>query len=483
MLHMWGAKSDFDDYWSAKAGPEWNSQGVRRYFQKAENYRRASRAPVPEVRGRRGPMPVTEFDGNSSVLAQAFLRGASSLGIQVGDLNGELEDGAMVSQSNTLNGWRVSAFDAYLDPVMEMSSIHLLTNTIAIKVIIESGRAVGVDTVNLYSGKSYRIRAKKEIILSAGVIGSPHLLLLSGIGPRKHLRDFGIPVISDLPGVGRNLRDHLNVPLYFHIDSPITTTTTKMRSLREVWKYFSKGKGFLAHSGVEAVVRLPSTGDPENGNKLFLMLFNLGSVNEPLFTSIANFKKDAFVETFPDSKNDSKEGFIMLASCTHPVSKGKILLKSVNFLDAPLIDPNYLSETEDVKCLIKAMKMAARLGTTEPLRRLGARLHLPGYSACIAFNQSLDDDRYLECWLRTSGITAYHPVGSCAIGPQDDPMAVLDSKLRLHKVKNLRVVDSSAFPYQTSGNPHAAVLMLAEKAADFILETVKRKQKAQKAAQ
>ncbi|GBM15347.1 Alcohol dehydrogenase [acceptor] [Araneus ventricosus] len=426
------------------------------------------------MRGKHGPMPVTEFDTSSSPLASAFLEGMSSLGIKIGDLNGELENGAMPSQSNTWNGWRVSVVDAYLDSILDMANIHLLTSTQAVQIVTENRRATGVLAVNLYSGVTYHIDAACEVVLSAGVIGTPHLLMLSGMGPRKHLAQHGVPVVADLPGVGQNLRDHLTVPLYFHLDAPVSATTTKVRSIAEIWKYATKGKGFLANSGVESLVRLPVPGDNSTHSKLYFMLSNLGSVNGDLFSSITNFRNDTFQETFPDTKNDSKEGFIILASCTQPLSKGEVLLTSPNPMAAPLIDPNYLSRQEDVKCLIKAMKTAARLGSTKTVRDLGARLHLPGYEHCSNFSQSLEDDKYLECWLRTSAITAYHPVGTCAMGSNDDPVTVLDWRLRVRGIKNLRVVDSSSFPHLTSGNPHAAVLMVAERAADFILEDIKR---------
>ncbi|KAF8774260.1 Glucose dehydrogenase like protein [Argiope bruennichi] len=430
LLHMWGAKSDFDNLWNDSGETGWDFESVRHYFKKSESFQRVSGASKTGMRGDFGPMPVKEFNASSSPLASAFLEGLSSLGIKIGDLNGEIENGAMPSQSNIWNGWRVSVVDAYLDSILDNANIHLLTSTQAIQIIMENNRATGVLAVNLYSGTTYHIEAKYEVILSAGVVETPHLLMLSGIGPKEQLERFGIPVVADIPGVGQNLRDHLNVPLYFHLDAPVSTTTAKVRTPSEIWKYGTKGKGYLANSGIEVVVRLPVPGDNSSHSKMYFMLFNLGSVNGDLFSSIANFKNDTFQETFPGSTNDSKEGFIILASCTQPLSKGEVLLASANPMKAPIIDPNYLSREEDVKCLIKALKTAARLGSTKPMRKLGARLHLPGYGHCSNYSQSLENDKFLECWLRTSAITAYHPVGTCAMGPDDDPMAVLDLKLK-----------------------------------------------------
>ncbi|GFT45550.1 glucose dehydrogenase [Nephila pilipes] len=472
MLHTWGTRSDFDDVWD-DGSLDWNYDTVRHYFKKAESFRRSSGDFVSVMRGRHGPMPVEEFEATSSRLATAFLDGAASLGIEIGDLNGVIEDGAMPAQTNTWKGWRVSTVDAYLDPITEMSNIQLLTSTQVVRVITEKKKATGVVAVNLYSGATYHIRATKQVILSAGVIGSPQLLMVSGIGPRKHLEKLGIPVVLNQPEVGQNLRDHLNVPLYFDLNVPVSITTAKVRSISEVWKYVTQGKGFLASSGVESIARIPVPGDNSTLSKLYFMVFNVGSVNEELFATISNFKNDTFLDTFPDSNNLSKEGFVILASCTHPASKGKLELASANPVVAPLIDPNYLSKREDVTCLTEAVKMAAKLGMTKPLRDLGANLFLPSYKHCSSFHQSLKDDKYLECWIRTAALTAYHPVGTCAMESKSaNVVGILDRRLRVRGLKNLRVVDSSVFPHLTSGNPHAAILMIAERAADFVLEDI-----------
>ncbi|GFR26685.1 alcohol dehydrogenase [Trichonephila clavata] len=176
--------------------------------------------------------------------------------------------------------------------------------------------------------------------------------MLSGIGPRKYLEKFNIPVIVNNPEVGQNLRDHLNLPLYFHLHAPVSITTAKARSISEIWKFAWHGKGFLANSGVEAVARIPVPGN-STSSKLYFMLFNVGSINEGLFSTIANFKNVTFLSAFPSSNNISKEGFVILASCTHPSSKGKLELVSENPWIPPAIDPNYLSKREDIKCLTK----------------------------------------------------------------------------------------------------------------------------------
>nr|XP_042907534.1 neither inactivation nor afterpotential protein G-like [Parasteatoda tepidariorum] len=419
---------------------------------------------INNKRGQSGPLHVTEFEG-SSPLVKAFMEGVQGLGIQIGDLNGDIEDGAMLSQSNIWRGWRVSSYDAYLRPVISSSNIRLLTNTLIIKVVLDERRAVAVVAVNTISGEVFHIEATEEIILSAGVIGSPLILMWSGMGPQKYLEKHNISMMFDLPGVGQNLMDHLNVPLYFHLDSPVSTTTAKVRSLNSVWKYLKEGKGPLSNAGVESIVRL--SGASKNDSKMLFMFFNLGSINEKIFTAVSNFDKNYFEETFPDTKNDSKEGFVILTSCSQPISKGHVSLSSSHPLDPPIIEPNYLQQSEDVKCLKRAIKMAAKLGSTKPLRDLGSRLHLPGYHSCSEYKQSLDDEGYLECWIRISAITAYHPVGTCAMG--DHSMSVVDSTLRVHNVENLRVVDASVLPRHISGNPNAAVTMIAERAIDFIV--------------
>ncbi|XP_071038925.1 neither inactivation nor afterpotential protein G-like [Parasteatoda tepidariorum] len=457
LLHTWGARSDFDSL-----GKEWNFDVLQKYFKQSEKV--VTGTHVSDKRGQSGPLHVTEFEG-SSPLVKAFMEGVQGLGIQIGDLNGDIEDGAMLSQSNIWRGWRVSSYDAYLRPVISSSNIRLLTNTLIIKVVLDERRAVAVVAVNTISGEVFHIEATEEIILSAGVIGSPLILMWSGMGPQKYLEKHNISMMFDLPGVGQNLMDHLNVPLYFHLDSPVSTTTAKVRSLNSVWKYLKEGKGPLSNAGVESIVRL--SGASKNDSKMLFMFFNLGSINEKIFTAVSNFDKNYFEETFPDTKNDSKEGFVILTSCSQPISKGHVSLSSSHPLDPPIIEPNYLQQSEDVKCLKRAIKMAAKLGSTKPLRDLGSRLHLPGYHSCSEYKQSLDDEGYLECWIRISAITAYHPVGTCAMG--DHSMSVVDSTLRVHNVENLRVVDASVLPRHISGNPNAAVTMIAERAIDFIV--------------
>ncbi|XP_076323808.1 oxygen-dependent choline dehydrogenase-like isoform X1 [Tachypleus tridentatus] len=467
LIHTWGAKQDFN-HWEKKNGcKDWSFQNVLPFFQRSEEF--TSQRKHTGHRGYKGPLHVSEFDASLSPVAKGFLESARDAGLDIGDLNGELELGAMPCQSNIHQGKRWTAFQAYLKPVLGLPNLDVVIETVATRLIFEGKRAIAVKTLKIPTADVQHIRARKEIILSLGTIGSPHLLLLSGIGPQKDLQSLKIPVVASIPAVGQGLVDHLNVPMYFHLSKPVSITTSKVRSLGQMWNYFVKGKGVLAESGIEALLRAPmsqSSLDPA----LFLMLFNLGSVNADIFAKIANFKDDTFRTSFPDNHNDSKEGFIILASCLHARSKGEIYLTSSDPSVAPVIDPHYLEEDYDVKCTIQAMKLAARLAKAEPFRRLGVKLHLPDYSECSQYNQTMRDLRYLECWVRTGGITGYHPMSTCRMGTDNNPDSVVDSKLRVRGVKGLRIVDGSVFPSQTSGPPHAAIIMVAERAVEFIKE-------------
>ncbi|XP_076323810.1 choline dehydrogenase, mitochondrial-like isoform X3 [Tachypleus tridentatus] len=357
LIHTWGAKQDFN-HWEKKNGcKDWSFQNVLPFFQRSEEF--TSQRKHTGHRGYKGPLHVSEFDASLSPVAKGFLESARDAGLDIGDLNGELELGAMPCQSNIHQGKRWTAFQAYLKPVLGLPNLDVVIETVATRLIFEGKRAIAVKTLKIPTADVQHIRARKEIILSLGTIGSPHLLLLSGIGPQKDLQSLKIPVVASIPAVGQGLVDHLNVPMYFHLSKPVSITTSKVRSLGQMWNYFVKGK---------------------------------------------------------------------------------------------------------------AMKLAARLAKAEPFRRLGVKLHLPDYSECSQYNQTMRDLRYLECWVRTGGITGYHPMSTCRMGTDNNPDSVVDSKLRVRGVKGLRIVDGSVFPSQTSGPPHAAIIMVAERAVEFIKE-------------
>ncbi|XP_049847200.1 neither inactivation nor afterpotential protein G-like isoform X2 [Schistocerca gregaria] len=271
-----------------------------------------------------------------------------------------------------------------------------------------------------------------------------------------------IPVVSDLP-VGMNLHDHMNMPLYVSIDAPYSVTIDKIKSLQQIWDYFLHGKGLLATTAVLASATLV----PDAG----LILFGLGSADEKILKDIANYKSDTFQGLFPLSHNSSQEGFVLLATCLTPQSRGRLWLNVSHLEGPPVIEPNYLSHSHDIPCMIKAINLAEKLVRTKAFQKLGAQLHLPVLSECSNLIPDVRDLLYLECIIRTSAVTAYHPGGTCKMGSLQDNSTVVDNLLRVHGVQGLRVMDASILPTPLSGHPNSVLIAMADRASSFILNT------------
>ncbi|XP_049783678.1 neither inactivation nor afterpotential protein G-like isoform X2 [Schistocerca cancellata] len=366
-------------------------------------------------------------------------------------------------EENGAKGWGLSSMQAYLEKLegscmpttcgIKNGICHKKTE----KVTVTREAVTGVE---LDSG--VRITARQEVVLSAGSINTPQILLRSGIGPRQHLDSLGIPVVSDLP-VGMNLHDHMNMPLYVSIDAPYSVTIDKIKSVQQIWDYFFHGKGLFATTAVLASATLV----PDAG----LILFGLGSADEKILKDIANYKSDTFQGLFPLSHNSSQEGFVLLATCLTPQSRGRLWLNASHLEGPPIIEPNYLSHSHDIPCMIKAINLAEKLVRTKAFQKLGAQLHLPVLSECSNLIPDVRDLLYLECIIRTAAVTAYHPGGTCKMGSLQDNSTVVDNLLRVHGVQGLRVMDASILPTPVSGHPNSVLIAMADRASSFILNT------------
>lgn len=463
-LHSWGVKEDFERW---PIG--WKYVDLLPYFLRSEDYHPASGNDTTH-RGTGGQSKVSEFDMNQSLVAKALVESAEQMGIPRGDLNNRRIAGIMPSQNYIYQGKRWSAFKSYLRSVKKRNNLDIVTGYLVTKILFRGRIAIGIEIMSLNNGELSRVFARKEIILCAGVIGSPHLLLLSGVGPAEQLKKFKIPVVSDVPTVGQNLEDHLSVPLYFHMDLPLSINLAKVKSVFQVWNYFVYGTGVMSESGIEIIARTFRHGSNSTKPEFLFILFNVGSINKDIFGQISNMREEIFLQSFPDVYNESKEGFVILATCLHPLSKGFVNLQSADPLVPPLIDPRYLSEEGDIECSIEAMKMATKLINTETFRKMGVRQHLPKFPHCLSYKPSLENREFLKCWLQTNAITGNHALGTNRMG--EDDLAVLDSNLRVRGIANLRVVDSSSIPGQLSGPPNAVIVAMAEKAADAIIRSI-----------
>ncbi|XP_049952888.1 neither inactivation nor afterpotential protein G-like isoform X2 [Schistocerca serialis cubense] len=390
-------------------------------------------------------------------------------------------------EENGAKGWGLSSMQAYLEKLEGtcMPTTRGIKNGICHKTTEKmQSQTIPLNTVDPEEMKlaDAFLNAGKELELPSGEINfnliqstihkgerwsSLHGYLLPALGQTNlevllNTAVSKIPVVSDLP-VGMNLHDHMNMPLYVSIDAPYSVTIDKIKSVQQIWDYFFHGKGLFATTAVLASATLV----PDAG----LILFGLGSADEKILKDIANYKSDTFQGLFPLSHNSSQEGFVLLATCLTPQSRGRLWLNVSHLEGPPIIEPNYLSHSHDIPCMIKAINLAEKLVRTKAFQKLGAQLHLPVLSECRNLIPDVRDLLYLECIIRTAAVTAYHPGGTCKMGSLQDNSTVVDNLLRVHGVQGLRVMDASILPTPLSGHPNSVLIAMADRASSFILNT------------
>lgn len=429
MIYIRGHRYDYD-HWSDLGNPGWSYDEVLPYFKKSErNETGASR-----FHGGDGPLHVSNLRFINA-LSEAFVRAAEQAGYPRNpDFNGEQQDGFGFYQVTQCQGKRCSTAFAFLKPAMSRPNLTVRTDVQAFDIIVERGRATGV---SLQQGNgSIQEHAEREIILCAGAIGSPHLLMVSGIGPADHLRSLGIPLACDLPGVGENLQDHASLPVAYKCKQPISLASAE--TLSNLLRYMFSKKGMLTSNVAEAggfLTVLPGSPAPD-------LQFHFG----PGYYVDHGFQK---IED---------HAFTLGPTLIRPYSRGKLKLRSSNPLDSPLIYANYFSDQRDMKVMIEGIRIARDIAGTAAFDQYRGPELLPGPAA--------KDESALRAHVEQYAATLYHPVGTCKMG--NDAMAVVDCELRVRGVDGLRVADASVMPTVIGGNTNAPTIMIAEKAADLI---------------
>jgi len=439
-VYIRGQREDYDG-WAEAGNTGWGYADVLGGFTAIENYHGPDRA----WHGKGGELDV-EKPASWNPVSAAIVDAAAEAGHHRNDdFAGARKDGFGRYDVNQRRGTRLSVSRAFLHPALRRPNLTVLADTLARRVLFDSGHAVAVETGSAEAPRTYR--ATREIILCGGAINSPQLLMLSGVGPAAHLAEHGIAVVHDLPGVGSHLQDHPTV--HISVENPSAETYALSRKalgriLLAPFNYLFRRKGMFASNVAECggFVSTDASGRPDIQ-----------------ITFLAGLKANARI--IP-----SRHGFMALVQLLRPKSEGSVRLASARPEDKPVIDPNFFADPYDMKTLIAGFRAARRIFAQPALAPFSGGEIEPG--------ANVQSDAEIDAALRQIVNTAYHPTGTCKMGPDSDPMAVVDGRLRVRGVSGLRVVDASVMPAIISGNTSAPTMMIAERAASFIREDAAR---------
>ena len=435
LIYIRGQHEDYD-HWAALGNAGWAWKEVLPYFRKLESNSRGA----SDLHGADGPISCSDIRGRHELI-EALIAGAGSLGVpRNDDFNGDRQEGVGYYQLFTRRGWRSSTAVAYLKPARGRPNLRVETDAHATRVLFEGTRATGVEYRQ--GGRAKVALAAREVILAAGALQSPQLLQLSGVGPAPLLREHGIAVVADRPGVGANLQDHLQLRLVFKCTKAITTNDDLASWWRSAkiglqWLFLREGPLAIGINQGGLFTRvLPESTRPD-------IQFHIATLS----ADVAGAKPHPF------------SGFTLSVCQLRPGSRGTVRIKSADPFQPPAMIPNYLSAEEDRRCAVEAVKFARKLASTPSVAPYVREEYRPG--------PGVGSDAEILDWCRGNGATIFHPSGTCRMG--SDAMAVVDSRLRAIGVAGLRVVDCSVMPTLVSGNTNAPVAMIAERASDLIL--------------
>lgn len=443
MVWARGLACDYDR-WQALGATGWGWDAVAPVYRRIERFSRGGDA----VRGGAGPVPVRDIADEVHPLCRNWLAAAGQAGLPVtGDYNGAKPEGAALYQITTEGGFRASAARAYLKPALKRRNLALVTRAHVTGLVFDGGRVVGVDYVR--GGRRQRAMAAREVILAAGAVNTPQILMLSGLGPGAHLREMGIDVVADLSAVGQHLQDHVGVD--FHYRSRVPTLNQLLRPwlgrLRVGLQYLMTRRGPLSLS-------------INQGGGFVKTGAGLAAPDLQLYFSPVSYTR-APAGKRPMMLPDPFAGFLIGFNTCRPESRGEITLASPDPFAAPAIRPNYFGARADLDHAVAGCRLVRRLAAAPALAEVIAAEISPGPQAA--------DDAALAAHVRATAWTVFHACGTARMG-RDAAASVVDPRLRVHGVPGLRIADASVFPAVTSGNTNAPVIMVAERAAEFIIE-------------
>jgi choline dehydrogenase len=439
MIYIRGHARDYDQ-WRQMGLTGWSYSEVLPYFKRSEGLDTGADA----YHGGDGPLKISHAKADNPIFTGIIKAGAEAGYLTTQDFNGYQQEGFGPYQLTIHNGQRWSAAAGYLDPILgQRPNLTVLTDARTTRILIENGRAVGVEIVEGKGGVARKVYADAEVLLSSGAVQSPHILQLSGVGDPDALKAAGVPAVHESKGVGANLQDHLDVTICYECPEPITlySATKGLKRLGIGLSYMLTGKGTGTTQGLESGAFLKSRPDLDRPDLQI----------HAVLAIMKNHGKDPV----------AKDGFTLHVCQLRPESRGRVGLKSADPFADPAIFANYLATEEDRRALREGVKIAREVAGQPALARYRSAENEPGVE--------VKTDAEIDAWIARTGETIYHPVGTCRMGAAGDPMAVVDDRLRVQGIAGLRVIDASVMPTLIGGNTNAPTIMIAEKAADMIL--------------
>ncbi|WAR12782.1 DHGL-like protein [Mya arenaria] len=454
MQYTRGSRHDYDE-WADMGCNGWSYEDVLPYFLKSEDML-IDDLKSSKYHNTGGYIGVST--GGVTPIADVYLKAGQEMGYKLNDYNGEIHQGWSPMQLTIRNGVRSSTSLEFLGRAKGRPNLHVGIHSLVTKIAFENKRATGVYAIR--NGRKYFFKANKEVIVSAGAVNSPQLLMLSGIGPREHLEDLNIKVEADLP-VGENLQDHMLIHMFSPITEDIGITRNKIDNWVTDLRYKMFGTGIKSIAGLDATSFFCTYDTKQKDCAADIQFMMYSGYMDENYLCFKDDVANAYLAPKPNLP-----GFSTVISLLDPRSVGTIRLKSDDPFEYPLIDPKYFSDNRDVDTYIKGIRLWEKYLATPAMKKIGATVNKMKLPFCKQHKFQSDD--YWVCVVRHLAYTVYHPAGTCKMGRVDDPTSVVDPQLRVKGIKGLRVADASIMPNVISGNINAPVIMIGEKAADLI---------------
>ena len=438
MVYIRGQAEDLD-HWRQLGNSGWSFEDVLPYFRRSEHQVRGA----DRFHGTGGPLSVSDVAQHP--ICEAFIAATTELGFpRNDDFNGASQDGAGYHQTTTRNGKRWSTAVGYLRPAMQRPNLRVITGAMTEKILFEGRHATGVAFRR--DDRLCTATAASEVVLCGGAVNSPQLLMLSGIGPEQHIREFNVPVVHHLPGVGQSLQDHYSAPIKLKSRLPVTVNDVMLSNARKLKAGLDY---YMFHRGPLAMISSPAALFARTRPEL---------ASPDVKCSISPFSADR-----PQDGLHPWSGFTIIAYQLRPESRGEIKLRSPDPFDAPAVHPNYLATETDQRTIVAGLKLCRQILANPHLTTFIQTEFQPG--------AEVESDEQLLDYARRRGGTVYHPTSTCKMG--SDSLAVVDADLRVHGIGGLRVADASIMPTVVSGNTNAATIMIGEKLADMVRQRVR----------